>query len=176
MRMAVMMTMMLVSMAAAQHDAGQPTGPADGAPAESTAATPESGGAAEKTEAEPPQVAPPTGRPNPFAPSEAIQAQTAAARPAPAVAAQSAAPLRPVLEGVIVKGEAVLACLRVGSASVVVEPGDILGEGGADYEFVSYAEGLATLRDGDGTLLKVRMSVRPASVPAAARPPVIPVD
>lgn len=101
---------------------------------------------------------------DPFAPSpllrERAQTPGAAAVNAPPVHAEVLLPKElPVLEGVIVKGQEVLASLRTGSGSVVIEPRGSLIVAGVKYVFVGFAENTAFLRDSEGETYELRPGV-----------------
>jgi len=158
MRIAILIVALLAATAVAQQKADAPAAKV-AAPEPETSTKDESGTVSTKaTPAEPA-----TGRPNPFTASDIVRDRMAAAEAAPAVTPHTPAAPRPRLAGVITRGDTVLACFHVGDLVVVVARGDIL-PGRVDYEFVSYADGLATLRDPEGTPIKIRMGTTATTV------------
>jgi hypothetical protein len=75
----------------------------------------------------------------------------------------------PVLQGVLVRGRAVLACFRIGTAYVVIEPGAVWGAGAAAMTFVSFENDVARLRDAGGKSYEVRVTMRAEANPPKSR-------
>lgn len=107
---------------------------------------------------------------NPFVPSALMRMRAQKPvedAPAPSVAAPVSAVshARPVLEGVLVKNNSVLASFRLGNKSIVIEPRNTFMADDVTYMFIGYANECATLRDEDGHIHDLRIVQHASSAP-----------
>jgi len=117
--------------------------------------------AAPKVEAAPAPVTGAEGEHSaPFAPSETMRVRARQAARLAGTTVGGTTTLMPEIRGVVVIGEEVLACFKVGEALVLVKPGDRFEGEWASYQFVRYANGVATLQGPEGKNYEIRMGTR----------------
>jgi hypothetical protein len=168
MRIAATILVILILGTTAFGQAASPAAPAPG-PASSDAAT---------TPAAPSPASTPTPakRPNPFSPT--VRPPTPGAEPVDAesttyiapTAAADKKPATPVLVGIVVTGESVLAIFRVGDTLGIGQPGDMLGDTG--FQFAAYKDERAVLKNTAGETFRLRLTIQaPAAPPQTAASP-----